>query len=153
MGYCKIDELMVSHHFPSWNGHLRVNPIFRHTHMIWSKFLPNLQETLGIPWKVLRLLLHYRGSVNITDSAGRSPLWAASKHGHLLVAKQLLLEGSNVEIDGSVEGTALSVAAERGHKELVRWGVLLRCFGARNLAAKLLQVIVETYLLIAQGPF
>ena len=56
-----------------------------------------------------------------------------------------------MEIDGSVEGTALSVAAERGHKELVRWGVLLRCFGARNLAAKLLQVIVETYLLIAQG--
>ena len=93
--------------------------------MIWGKFLPHLHETilrtvLGIPCKVLKVLLHYRGSVNITDSAGRSPLWAASKHGHLLVAKQLLLEGSNVEIDASVEGTAVSVSAERGHKELVR---------------------------------
>ena len=69
--------------------------------------------------QVVRLLLEHKGSLNIRDSAGRSALWAASKHGHVAVAELLLTQ--NAEIDGdSADGTALAIAAERGQLELVR---------------------------------
>lgn len=72
--------------------------------------------------QVVRLLLEHKGSFNIRDSAGRSALWAASKHGHVAVAELLLTQ--NAEIDGdSADGTALAVAAERGQLELVRLDV------------------------------
>lgn len=80
-------------------------------------FIP--QATKSHTVQVVRLLLEHKGSLNIRDSAGRSALWAASKHGHVAVAELLLTQ--NAEIDGdSADGTALAVAAERGQLELVR---------------------------------
>ncbi len=77
-----------------------------------------LQATKSHTVQVLRLLLEHKGSLNIRDSAGRSALWTASKHGHVAVAELLLTQ--NAEIDGDSDGTALAVAAERGQLELVR---------------------------------
>ena len=71
--------------------------------------------------KVVKDLLHYRSSVNLNDSDHRSPLWAASKHGHVAVVEALLQKDADVDAgSGTTAGSALSVAAERGHPEVVR---------------------------------
>jgi hypothetical protein len=76
---------------------------------------------------VVRLLLEHGADVNAQSQAGWIPLHRASYYGPLEVVRLLLEHGADVEAkyDGK---TALQVAAEEGHDEVVE---LLREHGAK----------------------
>jgi ankyrin repeat protein len=66
-----------------------------------------------------RLLNSYLYCHNVQQSGSSALLWAA-QHGQEATVRRLLGEGANVQAINSCNQTPLLLAAEKGHKEVVK---------------------------------
>ena len=70
--------------------------------------------------RVAGILLGSGQNPDVKDTYGRTPLWHAAQNGHMIVTKQLLAAGANVNASDDYTGrTALYAAARGGYLEIV----------------------------------
>ena len=110
-------------HAASLNGHLEVAEyLIAKGAKINAKdiygFTPLIVAAQEGHLKMVELLVCNKADINATTNYGYTPLHWASKEGHLDICRYLIAEGCDVTIE-SEYGTALDVAAIRGHQDIV----------------------------------
>ena len=82
--------------------------------IIWHLFLTNVYI-----FYFFRVLVERGAKINQTTEDGRTPLYQASKHGHIEVVRCLVKErGCDIDFK-SKYGTALDIAEQNGHDNIV----------------------------------
>ena len=88
--------------------------------------------------EIIRFLVEQGGNIEMSDSAGWTPLFFATWKGHFEIVGYLLEQGANRDMTDSSRGTPLHLAAELGHLETAK---LLMVYGAdlnaRNVRGEL----------------
>jgi ankyrin repeat protein len=69
--------------------------------------------------KAIKKIIKRGADVNISDSAGFTPVWIAACHGHMAVVRALIDHGADVNITDNTGTTPVIIAAIKGHRDVV----------------------------------